>query len=429
MIEWFLFTIVSCSAAGQGNWIAYSHALKASEYEGLDFRLQASVRTEIDADSASARLWARVDKAEGIGFFNNMWFDPIRGSKWGNYTIEGKIDSGAYQLTFGIICQYNGKFFFDDFKIDIKTKNNEWKNVFQSDFEENINVFEQGIQRGASLENQNFIAKISQDDSLLSNRCLEIVGQGITNFGFNKQAGKFAEVNDIQLYYEVYGEGHPLVILHGNGGSIQDAAAHYEYFIENNYKVIAVDSRAQGKSGDSEVELTYDLLASDINGLLDQLNLDSVYIWGHSDGAIIGLIMALKYPSKVEKLVAFAPNITADSTGIEPIIYRWIEKTAYTSKDQRERKLTTMMLKYPNIPFADLRNIQAQVLLISGDRDFVPLHHMVEIFRNVPHSQLCVIPGSTHGAALEKKDLFLQFVKDFFENPFTMPSTTQWYDQ
>lgn len=139
--------------------------------------------------------------------------------------------------------------------------------------------------------------------------------------------------------------------------------------------------------------------------------------------------MELKYPNKIKKLVAFAPNIVADSTAIEPPIYRWIEKTALTSENHKEQKLANMMWKFPNIPFSELKKIQTEILLMSGDRDFVTLNHILEIFKHLPKVNLCIIPGATHGASWEKKELFLQLVDDFFDKPFSMPSTTQWYEE
>ncbi|MCP3928726.1 MAG: alpha/beta hydrolase [Bacteroidetes bacterium] len=370
-----------------------------------------------------------MDKEKGNGFFENMWLKPIRNNEWDTYTIEGTIDTGAYQIAFGALCQYNGKFFYDDVKMDIETKENQWENIFSDDFEGNTHNFKQGIQRWRSGFNENYSAEIYKNDAAQGNECLLIIGEGVPNFGVNSKTGKFATVNGIQLYYEVYGTGQPLVILHGNGGSIMSATSHYPHFIDNNYKVIAIDSRAQGKSGDTEKELSYDLLASDINELLNQLNLDSVYLWGYSDGAIVGLVMALKYPEKIKKMVAFAPNIKADSTAIEPPIYRWIEKTALNSKSLKRRKLADMMWKHPNIPFSELNKIQSEIILLSGDRDFVTLRHTLEIFKNLPKVQLCIIPGSTHYAPWAKKELFLQIVDDFFEKPFHMPSTVQLIEQ
>ncbi len=423
-----LLIFISNSNA-QENWVLYSHTLSEKGYEGLKFRFKGLVRTEIEDADASARLWVRVElKDGGVGFFYNMRDKPIQSKQWDNYAIEGVIDGDYSQILFGALCRYNGSFYFDDIEFEIKTEDQKWKSIYRADFEDDLGGFTHGVEGRSYGTNLLFQDDLTKANVKSGKQCLVISGTEVPNFGTNSEVGKFAEVNNIKLYYEVYGEGQPLVVLHGNGGSIGGAGSHYPHFIDKKYMVIAVDSRAQGKSGDSEAELTYDLLASDINELLNQLSLDSVYIWGHSDGAIIGLVMGLNHPGKIKKLVAFAPNTLADTTGIEPPIYRWIEKTALTTENPTERKLATMMWKHPNIPFSELKKIQCEVLLMTGDRDFAPLDHTVKIFQNLPKAHLSVIPGSTHSAALEKKGLYLQLVDDFFENPFTMPSTVQRYE-
>lgn len=98
------------------------------------------------------------------------------------------------------------------------------------------------------------------------------------DYGNNPDAGHYATVNGIKMYYEVYGEGQPLLLLHGNGGSIKGHAGRIEHF-KSKYKVIAVDSRAHGKTEDTGDSLTYDLMAKDINMLLESLKIDSCFIW------------------------------------------------------------------------------------------------------------------------------------------------------
>ena len=423
-----IFIILPLLSYSQTNWVGYIHAVNIAEYEGHHFRLQGTVRAEVADDSASARLFARVDKKNGMGFFDNMWYRPIRSKKWKTYTIEGNLDSGSYQIVFGALCQYNGKFFYDDIKIDIETEENQWKNVYSADFENKNSDFVKPGQGRNNGSNEFYQSEIIKDDVARDNQCLLIVGNGVPNFGINNEAGKYADVNGIKLYYEVYGDGQPLVVLHGNGGSIEDAAPMYPHFIDKGYKIIAVDSRAQGRSGDTDAELTYELLASDVNELLDQLNIDSVYLWGQSDGAIVGLIMTLDYPEKIKKLVAFGPNIIPDSTAIIPRIYHSIEKNALTAEDFKVQKLACLMWQHPNIPIKELNKIQSEVLLMSGDHDFITLNHMVDIFKNIPKVQLCVLPGSTHNASWEKTDLFLEIVDDFLEKPFWIPNTKAWFE-
>jgi pimeloyl-ACP methyl ester carboxylesterase len=181
---------------------------------------------------------------------------------------------------------------------------------------------------------------------------------------------------------------------------------------------IAIDSRGQGNSIDDTTALTYDLMASDVNQLLEQLHIDSAYVWGHSDGAILALILAKDYPKRVSKAIAYAANLTPDTMGLVPVEFENIKKIVETSDNPKEKQLNTMMYKYPHIPFADLHKIEAQVLIMSGDNDMIPLAHTLEIYKNIQKSNLCILPGATHGGAWQKPKLFQEIAVDFFEKPF-----------
>jgi pimeloyl-ACP methyl ester carboxylesterase len=85
------------------------------------------------------------------------------------------------------------------------------------------------------------------------------------------------------------------------------------------------------------------------------------------------------------------------------------------------------MLDYPRIPFSDLSAIKIPVLIMAGDRDDMRPEHTLKLFQNIPKSQLCILPGTTHGAPWEKKDLFFKLLFDFFDKPFTMPTTEDWF--
>lgn len=246
-------------------------------------------------------------------------------------------------------------------------------------------------------------------------------------YGQNTKAGKFIYVNGINLYYEEYGKGIPLILLHGNGGEISDFS-NYIPKLSENYRVIAIDSRTQGKSGDQDKELTYDLMASDINELMNKLEIDSAYIWGHSDGAILSLLLAKDYPKKVKKVIAFASNLTADTAGLDTNFFKWMKYRVERTSDKKEIKLLTLMLKYPQIPFEELNKIKADVLIMSGDRDAIPLEHTLKIFKSIPNSNLCIIPGATHFAASEKPEIFYDILIRFFEKPFSKPKFADYFN-
>lgn len=413
-----LFILMISGSCAQ-SWQSVAFRIPVEKYRGLTFMLRASVKAEVVDDSASARLWARVDNQNGHGFFANMWKTPIRSSKWSTYTIEGPIGDSAVNLNFGTLSEFSGSFYYDDFKLTIKNKQGVWETIYQTGFENGLEGWKEGIfSRNPEVgKNKQFATTIYNTKSPDHKNCLEITGANVMNYGKNSKAGHYVKVNGINLYYEAYGQGTPLLILHGNGGSINDAELQIDFF-KSKYKVIAVDSRGQGNSIDNSTELTYDLMASDVNELLEQLHIDSAYIWGHSDGAILALILAMDHPKKVKKAIAYAANLSADTLGLVPKEFEDIKQKATTSKDAKEKQLNMLMYKYPHIPFSDLNKIKAEILVMSGDDDMIPLPHTLEIYNHIKKSNLCILPAATHGGAWEKQELFQEIAVEFFEKPF-----------
>jgi pimeloyl-ACP methyl ester carboxylesterase len=245
--------------------------------------------------------------------------------------------------------------------------------------------------------------------------------QNTIPYGNNPTTGKYALVNGIRLYYEIYGEGQPLLLLHGNGGSIGSRTKEIPGFAKK-YKVIAVDSRCHGKSECKTGDLNYEMIAADVNELLNQLKIDSCFIWGHSDGGILGLIIAFQYPDKVKKLVTTGANIQPDSMAIFPELIA-LAKMYPMIPDTMQQKHIKMMAHHPNISFSRLKDIKAPVLVMAGDRDAIREEHTVKIFQSIPNAQLCILPGTTHFIANEQPILFNMLITDFFDKPFKKPST------
>lgn len=243
------------------------------------------------------------------------------------------------------------------------------------------------------------------------------------NYGDNKEAGGYKKVNGINMYYEIYGEGRPLIFLHGNGGSIRSSRAKIDYF-KKYFKVIAIDSRGHGKSIDSTTKvLTYVQMANDINVLLDSLHIDSAYVSGQSDGGILGLLLAIHYPVKIAKLVTFGANLFPGKKAIYDEIDKLVMDTLKTTKSFTTRRLFTLLAYQPNITIADLKKITCPVLIMSGDRDVIRLEHSIIIFNNIPNSNFFVMPGATHFGSYEKPELFNQVLTDFLNKPFSKTST------
>lgn len=233
-------------------------------------------------------------------------------------------------------------------------------------------------------------------------------------YGSNATAGHYVKVNGIDLYYETYGSGQPLLMLHGNGGSIN--AFRYQIpFFEKYYRVIAVDSRLQGRSGGSPDTISYQLMASDFCTLLDSLHIDSAYVLGWSDGGIVGLIMAMNCPEKVKKLAVSGANIVPDSTALP--YSDILDMKNFVEHDKTASKvdiaLNKMMLYQPNIPFAALKKITCPVLVMAGDHDIIKPEHTLKIFQSIPGAELCIFPDSYHGVCQQHPDLFNHTVFTF----------------
>jgi pimeloyl-ACP methyl ester carboxylesterase len=245
-------------------------------------------------------------------------------------------------------------------------------------------------------------------------------------YDHNDSAGKFYDVRGIKMYTEVYGTGKPLLMIHGNGGNIGAFGGIIPYFAKK-YKVIAVDSRAHGRTVDNRDSLSFEMMADDFDALLTAMHIDSAYVLGWSDGGINALVLAMRHPNKVIKLASTGANLVPDSTGLIPSY--WIdERKNYkewqknmplkNAKDKNVYKIFLLDWLQPNIPFTALRAIKAPSLIIGGDHDLIPVHHTVDIYLNIPKANLWIVPNSGHATLNEHRDEFTKIVDDFFEKSF-----------
>lgn len=233
-------------------------------------------------------------------------------------------------------------------------------------------------------------------------------------YGSNPKAGHFVSINGISLYYETYGKCEPLILLHGNGGSIEAFSKQIPFF-EKYYQVIAIDSRLQGKSGGSPDHISYDLMASDFCALLDYLHINSANVLGWSDGGIDGIIMAMNCPQKVKRLAVSGANIVPDSTAMSYADILGMKDFVANNKkaSKKEIALTQMMIDQPNIPFTSLKQIQCPVLVMAGDHDMIKPEHTLKIFQSIPGASLCIFPDSNHGVCQQHPKLFNETVLTF----------------
>ncbi len=251
-----------------------------------------------------------------------------------------------------------------------------------------------------------------------------VFSQAKINYGNNPAAGKYVSVRGFKMYYEIYGAGKPLLIIHGNGGSIKDFSNQVPYFSKE-YKVILADSRAQRKSGDTGDSLNYEMMADDLNALLDQLHLDSCFVIGWSDGGINGLLLAMRHPEKVKKLAVTGANLWPDTTAVEPSLHRWLANyvdslsgVQQTPEIKNQYKLLAMMTKEPNITLEQLHAVKCPTLVMGGDHDALLPKHTLLIAEAIPQSYLWILPNSGHATPIRYSKQFNETVDDFFKKPY-----------
>jgi len=257
----------------------------------------------------------------------------------------------------------------------------------------------------------------------------ESVPLDTTKFGRNPAVGKYADIRGFKMYYETYGKGEPLLIIHGNGGSIVNFSNQIPYFAKN-YQVILADSRAQGKSVDPTDSLSYEMMTDDLNALLDQLGLKSCYVIGWSDGGINGLLLAIRHPDKVKKLAVTGANLWPDTTAVDPFVYNWAMKYnqnlletmkkpgANIAQTKNQLKLAHLLSYEPHITIQQLQTITCPTLVIGGDHDVIRPKHTMLIAQSIPNSYLWIIPNSGHSTPIFKKEQFNKVVGDFFAQPY-----------
>lgn len=213
------------------------------------------------------------------------------------------------------------------------------------------------------------------------------------------------EVNDIDIYYEVYGEGKPIILLHGNSETHEIFDRLIER-LKNNYKVYAIDSRCHGKSEKTE-EISYDLMAVDMIEFIKKLKIDKPIVYGFSDGGIIGLLVAIKQPKLLSKLIISGAILNPNGMSRSMLI---ISKIGYFIT---RNKLFKMMIKEPNISRKDLEKIEIPTYVLAGEKDVIMEEHTRLIAENIKNSKLEIIPKENHYSYVVHSEKIYDIIKKY----------------
>ena len=216
-------------------------------------------------------------------------------------------------------------------------------------------------------------------------------------------------VNGVCLRYAAVGSGRPVVLVHGNSESHELFETEIDQLTAAGYRVYAPDSRGHGASEPVE-EYHYADMAEDMFQFIQALGLDAPALYGHSDGGIIGLLLALRHPGALSALAISGTNLSPD--GLDPAFLAWCREQIETRPDP----LITLMLTEPHIDPCSLAQINIPVLVTVGEHDLILPEETETIVSHLPHARLVAVKGADHGSYIWHSEIMGGLLLDFLKN-------------
>ncbi len=248
----------------------------------------------------------------------------------------------------------------------------------------------------------------------------------------------YADVNGLHLYWESYGEGPPLVLLHGGMLTIELNFATLIPTLARSHRVIGIEQQGHGRTAHTDRAITYPNLASDVVALLDHLGLDQAAVLGHSMGGAVALELAVHHPERVSAVVPISasvrpeglhPDLQDPSTyATSPIMPTAQDFADFEGAYQRlsphpERfqeflaYLSGLDGRFTGWTDEELAGIRCPVLIVQGDRDFTTVEHAAFMLEAIPHAILAVLPDTTHMQVTRRATMLLPVLEQFLNGP------------
>lgn len=225
-------------------------------------------------------------------------------------------------------------------------------------------------------------------------------------------AGNYAVVNGLKMYYEIHGEGFPLVLIHGGGSDMGVTFGRVLSAFAKNHRVIGVDMQAHGRTADRGIPTSFEGDADDVAALLKHLNIKQADVIGFSNGGNTAMQVAIRHPQLVHKIVIassfykrsgfdawfwdFMPNATLENMP-KPLQEAFLkinnDPAALELMHNRDRD---RMLAFQDWSDDSIRSITMPALVIAGDKDVIRPEHTLELYRMLPDAELCILPAG-HG--------------------------------
>ena len=222
----------------------------------------------------------------------------------------------------------------------------------------------------------------------------------------------YSDVNGLKMYYEIYGQGQPIILIHGGGSTIQTNFEKIIPLLAKNRKVIAVELQAHGRTNDRNADLSFEQDADDIATLLKNLHIDKADFLGFSNGGTTTLQIAIRHPEIVDKMIL--GSALAKRNGVPDWFWSFMKQAKLENMPEQLKQgykkvaadtngLQVMhdrdakrMVNFKDIPDEQIKSIKAPTLIIIGDKDVITPEHAIELHRQIINSELAIIPGG-HG--------------------------------
>jgi len=248
-----------------------------------------------------------------------------------------------------------------------------------------------------------------------------------------KMESGYSEVNGIIMYYEIYGQGKPLVLIHGGGSTIQTNFGKAIPLLAKNRKIIAVELQAHGRTSDRNHESSFEQDSDDVARLLKNLKIDKADFFGFSNGGTTTLQIVIRHPEIVNKIIL--GSALAKRNGVPDWFWGFMEQAKLENMPEQLKEgykkvapdpdgLQIMhdrdakrMLKFKDIPDEQIKAIKVPTLIIIGDKDIITPEHALELHRQIENSELAIIPGG-HGEYIGE---ITTLKPDFKESELVIP--------
>ena len=250
--------------------------------------------------------------------------------------------------------------------------------------------------------------------------------------------GRYADVDGLKIYYEIHGSARegalPLLLLHGGTETIDTSFSRVLPALASGRLVIAIEQQGHGHTADRDGPFSYERMADDTAGVLKQAGMQQVDCFGWSDGGKVGLMLAMRHPERVRKLMVSGSNFRQD--GLSPEAIEWLKNSKAGDADWAESraayvkvapdpkhwdvfamKWRDFYISAPDWSTSQLGAIRAHVLVMIGDSEGVRLEHAQELRRAIPNARLAVLPGTGHYTLVRRPEWVVSILEDFLASP------------